>query len=235
MPKHLNLSSGLAYFYISVLFGWLIFIWSHLEKIYMKKVVRGISTLRKIVKKIPPNKIVLLMAGMKDYQKVNFETLRIVIEENKFSGIYITVNRPYVNLKRLIAERGIDVSKIFFIDCISKMIPAPAGITFVKKAYEIKENCLFIPSPTQLTELALALTQAMARMKEPANKFLFLDSLSTLLIYSDVKTVVKFVHFLATRVRLLGIVGIMICTEKVSGGLLASLMEICDMVMEVKV
>jgi len=184
---------------------------------------------------MPLNKVVLFIASPKKYMKVNLQILKITTKENKFSGIYITVNRPFSTLMDIMEKHGIDTEKIFFIDCITKMIPAPKGISLVpQKKFEVKKNCIFIPSPARLTEIGLALSEALAGMKNPKNKFLYLDSLSTLSIYNDLTTIAKFVHFLTTRVRLFGVVGLIMCVEKkMDDKLFNILSEVCDITIEV--
>ena len=202
---------------------------------YEKK-LKGLKELDKFLKNMPLNKVVLFLANPKKYMDINLEIIKIVMKENKFSGIYVTVNRPFSTLMDIMKKKGIDTDRIFFIDCITKMIPAPRGISLIpQKKFEIKKNCIFIPSPARLTEIGLALSEALAGMKHPKNKFLYLDSLSTLSIYNDLGTIAKFVHFLTTRVRLFGVVGLIMCVEKKMDDRLSNILsEVCDMTIEVE-
>jgi len=201
----------------------------------IKTTIRSIKGLTKFIKNLPTNKIVLFFINPVNYMDVNLEIVKIITIQNKFSGIYITVNRPFTTLVEIMKKKGIDTDKIFFIDCITKMVPTPKGVSLLtKKQYEVTENCIFIPSPSRLTEIGLALSEALAGMKEPKSKFLYLDSLSTLLIYNDIETIAKFIHFLTTRVRLFGIVGIIMSIEKkVDERLFSILSEICDIIADV--
>ena len=201
---------------------------------YGKK-LEGLKELDKFLKNMPLNKVVLFLVNPKKYMNVNLEIIKIVIKQNKFSGIYITVNRPFSTLVNIMEKKGIDTDKIFFIDCITKMIPSPRGISLVpRKKFEVKKNCIFIPSPARLTEIGLALSEALSGMKHPKTKFLYLDSLSTLSIYNDLSTIAKFVHFLTTRIRLFGVVGLIMCVEKkMDNKLFNILSEVCDMTIEV--
>ncbi len=72
-------------------------------------------------------------------------------------------------------------------------------------------------------------------MKKRENKFLFLDSLSTLLMYNKPEIVAQFAHFLVTRLRRVGLIGIIISIEKqIDEKLLYLLVEICDKIWEVE-
>ena len=162
----------------------------------------------------------MFVVNAKKYTEVNIELLKILINESKMFGIYVTINKPYVSIKKILEKNNIDTERIFFIDCITKTSGGNPEIT---------ENCLYIASPKNLTELGVALSQAMSAMKSKENKFLFLDSLSTLLIYNTAGTVAQFSHFLATKLRLFGLKGIFISIEKeMDEKMLLTLMKFCD-------
>ena len=68
----------------------------------------------------------------------------------------------------------------------------------------------------------------------PGKKFLFVDALSTLVIYNSPNSLAKFSHFLMTRVKLLGLAGIFMVVEKEMGEvLLAQIKQFCDRVIKV--
>jgi len=201
---------------------------------YEKK-IKSMGELKEFIKSLPSNKIVLFLIDPKKYMNRNLSILKVFINQNMFSGIYITVNRPFDTLIKIMKEESIDTEKIFFIDCITKMMPSSDKVSLDSKSkYEKTKNCIFIPSPSRLTEIGLALSEALSGIEKPENKFLYLDSLSTLLIYNDLDTMVKFIHFLSTRIRLFGIVGIIMCVEKrIDERLFNILLEICDTIVEV--
>ena len=201
----------------------------------LKKEIRTTSEMAEFIEKLPQNRIVLIVVEPKMYMKRNLSLLKILVNQNKFSGIYITVNRPFDSLIQIMKDDFIDTEKIFFIDCITKMAPATSKISLTSRnKLERTKNCIFIPSPSGLTEIGLALSEALAGIENPKNKFLYLDSLTTLLIYNDLETIVKFVHFLSTRIRLFGIVGIIMCVEKIIEEKLFNILsEICDIIVDV--
>jgi KaiC/GvpD/RAD55 family RecA-like ATPase len=183
------------------------------------------TQINSFLKSLEPNKIVLFIVNPKKYHSVHAKILKGIIGIRKFSGIYITVNKPYDALVKYLKENKISLNNIFFIDAISKSVSEEIKLT---------ENCLFIPSPSHLTDLGIALTQALEGMKERKNKFLILDSISTLLIYNDFDTVAKFVHFIVSRLRVFGLVGLIISVEKLlDEKMINILMEICDEVVEI--
>jgi len=190
----------------------------------MRKKIRE-TQIDEILRKLKPNKVILFIIDPKKYHSIHLKILRGIIEVKKFSGIYITVNKPYDSLVKYLKENGISTENVFFIDAISKSVSQEIRLT---------ENCLYIPSPSHLTDLGIALTQALENIERKEEKFLILDSISTLLIYNDFETVAKFVHFIVSRLRVFGLVGLIISVEKIlDEKMINILMEICDEVIEI--
>ena len=190
------------------------------------EVIKTDKRLKQFIKGLEPKTVVLFIIDAKKYHKIHPKVLKMIIEEKCFAGIYITINKPYNTLIKYLKENRINTKNIFFIDAISRV----AGGTI-----RMTKDCLFIPSPTQLTDLGIALTQALESMKHKGNKFIFLDSLSTLLIYNPFEVTAKFVHFIITRLRVFGLVGLIISIEKqIDERMLNILIEMCDKVVEVK-
>ena len=48
--------------------------------------------------------IALVTVNPKDYQKSNVEVLRLLVNEQKTPGVYVTLNKPYDIMQRLLAE-----------------------------------------------------------------------------------------------------------------------------------
>ncbi len=198
-----------------------------MKKLKYAPKIKTKASLEKEIDSIKPNSVVLFVVSGKNYHTINLEILRTTIQKKKFSGIYITVNRPFKSLKKYLEENKIDTERIFFIDMITKT---------AKEKMEITRNCLYIPSPTNLTDLGIAISEALSAMKDASKKFLFLDSLSTLLIYNSKEVVAKFVHYLVTKVKILGLIGLMISIEKqIDEKLMYLLLEMCDKAVEVDI
>ena len=113
----------------------------------------------------------------------------------------------------------IDINKFFFIDCITRTAEGRA---------EREKNCLFISSPNNLSELGLAFIQAIQAMPE-GKRFIFMDALSTLLIYNSAGTTARFSHFLMTKIKLLGLNGVFMSVEEgLDKQLLSQIEQFCD-------
>ena len=189
--------------------------------------VKNLKELEKELRNLPPNSVVMFITEAETYFKDIVRIVKILVNTLELDGIYISVNKPYQSLVELFKKNKINFDKVFFIDCITKTVGGKPEIT---------KNCLFIASPQNLTELGIALSQAMEAMKEKKNKFLILDSLSTLLVYNSAGTIARFSHFLTTRIRLSKFKGIFIIVEKeMDKKLLSTLKEFCDRAIKLKI
>lgn len=178
---------------------------------------------KKELKDLEENPIISFLVAEDKYNETNISILKILINEFKMPGVYITVNKPYKSVAGTLKNNGIDTSKIFFIDTVTKLAKGEEPRT---------ENCLFMESPESLTDLSIALGEAVNSI--PGDKFIFLDTLSTLLIYNEAGTVTKFAHFLTSRMRAWSVKGIIISLIKeTKPELQAELAQFCDKIVDV--
>jgi len=176
--------------------------------------------------KLPIEFIVLIVSSADVYSIAQEVALRVLIKKKEMYGAYVTFNRPYNTLKISIAEQGIDVSKLFFIDLITES----AGGSAERSS---EDKCFFVSSPKNLTELSILMEQAMLRLPRE-KRFVFIDSISTMLIYNDPDTVLRFIHSLTGKMRLLGITGIIFLLEKESDEKFkAQVAQFCDKVISI--
>ncbi|RMF54725.1 hypothetical protein D6745_04375 [Candidatus Woesearchaeota archaeon] len=173
---------------------------------------------------LPDNFIVGIVTKSDKYEKVNLHILNMMLHQKGHFGGYVAVNRPYKNMVELLTNQNMDFSNLFFIDCITQKLGG--RITN-------DENCVYINSPSNLTDLAIALHNfAIAEVN--AKKFLMIDSISTLLIHNDHETVQKFIHYLTGKIRLWGLKGVMITLhEETDEKLIAELSQFCDKIIRV--
>lgn len=164
---------------------------------------------------LPKNFIVLLVSSSGHYQENNLNILKLLLNDRKMQGIYINVTKSCENISDLMRSKGIDISKLFFIDCVT----LNSGFKPVKK-----DTCLYVNSPSDLTEISIVLDQ-LVQTNTTEGKFLFLDSLSTLLIYNSPNITSKFAHFLTVKLRQWKITGILITLEKETDEKLLSLIS----------
>lgn len=158
---------------------------------------------------VPPNK----------HEKLNFALLNILTNKKNFQGCYITVNKPHKHLVGLLKKNKVNSKNLVFIDCITKNISRSAAV---------EGNCIFIDSPTNLTALGIAIKEVVDLMK-PGQRFVFIDSLSSLLLHNSTAKVLKFFHFLSGKMRIWEIDGLMVSLHtETDKKLIAEIAEFCD-------
>jgi len=63
--------------------------------------------------------IVLVRVSSGDYKKANIEILKLLVNEQKIPGIYVTLNKPFEVMQRLLKQNKIDPRLIIFIDAFT--------------------------------------------------------------------------------------------------------------------
>ena len=145
--------------------------------------------------------ILLVTVDAKNYQNTAIGLVKSLVTEQNVPGVYVTLNKPYEIVQRVFASNNIDTRLVIFIDATAR--------TEAKKV----ENCLYIGSPEKLSDMSVAMDQAIKAL--PTNeKFLIFDSLNTLSIFNKPATVARFIHFLTGKMREWRIKGIIITLEK---------------------
>jgi hypothetical protein len=171
------------------------------------------------VKGLHDNPIIIASAKSKYHMLVVSALLDMLVNERGIGGVYISVSRPYGYIMDALKETGAETSKVFFVDCISQM----AG-----KGGDKAENVVFVENPGSLEEVSMYLDRMLGKVPTE-KKFLFLDSLSSLLIYNNEKSVKEFTHFIINKMRLDKISGIVLSTEKKEAeDLVRTLIPMCD-------
>jgi hypothetical protein len=154
---------------------------------------------RSIVPDLEQGKSLILVLSSADTAREN--TLAM-IRDLTVAGYFIVIistNEPFEVLRRTYEKNGIDRSSIFIIDAITNYAvgSTPEGIPGVK----------FISSPSNLTELGIAITGVMGELQSEKTCLIF-DSVNTMFIYLPSVDVSKFLHYIGNRLRILGIPGI---------------------------
>lgn len=147
--------------------------------------------------------IILAVASARDYNEANIDFLKFLIYSKNEPGVYLTFNKPFDTMKYILEQENIDPRMIIFIDAIT----LPSG----GKAQD-SERCLYLDDLRNLSDLAVIIDEAIDAIPFD-NKFLFLDSLSTLLLYNNTGSVAKFVHFLTGKLRSWNLDGIFLSLE----------------------
>jgi hypothetical protein len=111
----------------------------------------------------------------------------IVALQEKRSIIYLSLNRPFSTLKRIFEKNGCRTDRIYFLDCVTQM-----GHKMYNPQYE---RVIFAESPQDIGEGG-KIPEGIKKhlMNVSGKKFIIMDALRTLTIYSDEVTVVRFIE-----------------------------------------
>lgn len=148
-------------------------------------------------------KLYLVVSAANKLRQNNIEVLRNLIQ-NDHPVLIVTTNQPYATLVKNYEENGLDLKHIYFIDAITKY--ATGKIT------EGADNCRFVNSPSNLTDLGIAITEMLDNIPEE-KPFILFDSISTMLIYIPSINISKFFHFVTSKLRLMDSSGIFLAVE----------------------
>ena len=163
--------------------------------------------------------IALINLKPDSYQRANIDIVKFLTVEEKTPGVYITLNKPHEVIEKGFKKEGVDTRLIIYIDSVSKVNGDSA-----KKI----GNCLYIGNPERLSDMSVAADQAVNALPG-GDKFIILDSLNTLLLYNHERTVMRFAHYLATKMREWKIKGIVIILKHSQGNAIADeIVQFCD-------
>ncbi len=137
------------------------------------------------------------------------------------AGVYVCFNKPQKAVKELLEKRGVDTSKVFFIDCITASLGEA----------ENEKNVIHIQSPSDLTSLSIAINEFLEKV--PGEKFLLIDALATLLIYNTEALVIKFVKSMVEETSRYGLKTVMLTPEARGGDLVNRISLYFDKVLRV--
>ena len=167
--------------------------------------------------------VALATVDAKNYQKTNLEIIRYLIEDKNVPGVYVTLNKPFETMIGVFKKEKIDPRMVIFIDAVTKTSGGKIEKT---------EKCLFIGAPDNLSDISIAMDQAV-RALPSEERFVFFDSLSTLLMYNNIVTVARFIHFLAGKMRVWKVKGIIVSLRKKQDQeLIDELMQFCDIMLD---
>ena len=177
-----------------------------------KKLVEEISKLRE-------KEIALVICSQANVPETNTDLLKL-IAENGSHAIALSITHPYESLEK---ELGKLSKKFFFIDCISRS----GGLE------ERGENHLCVDNPARLTEIGIAITEGFKALPE-GKKFLFVDAISGLSVYTNKSVFSNFSRFLTGKTREFGACGVIVSVANaMDNDMQSQLAQFCDKVIDI--
>lgn len=159
------------------------------------------------------NPVILINVSPVIYHQVVLDTLRY-FSERFGTGLYITLNKPCVTLQAAFGKAGVPAERVVYLDSITNT------------AEHDTESCRYLGRMRELTDICVAVMKLASEKKVT---FVLLDSVSTLLLYNDTKSVARFCHAVAEKLRSMGLSGALILVEMEEGkDMAAQLAQFCD-------
>jgi hypothetical protein len=86
---------------------------------------------------LPEHWLLSFVMNTEDYLEKNIAILNEVLKQEDAVGVYVTLNRPFSVLIKILEKNNINTDKLFFIDCITKTIGSESE----------EKKCLFLENP----------------------------------------------------------------------------------------
>jgi len=144
-------------------------------------------------------------------------------------GIYVSSNRPSKNLIEKVKEyeydlkNDIEKGRIWIIDLISKNVG------------DSELNNIIYISSLELSAMQMAIEKALAWLKgKDKQGWILFDSIATLLLYNSPDSLLKHLHFVFGKLRVLGIDAIIFTiNEGVDKKVISMIRQLCDTIITV--
>ena len=176
---------------------------------------------------LPSNYLIMVTSPPEEYVTTILSVLKHVVTPETI-GVYISVNKPYFSLTEIMKAQKIPTANMYFLDCASGLMG---------KTPQELERTYILSGPTNLTELSITLSTLLSSDKlkgKESQTILFLDSISTFLIYNDANVVARFLHTIAGRVRTHNIRGVFFSLhDDITKGPIASTVQFHDKVLRI--
>lgn len=147
--------------------------------------------------------VTLLEIPVEKAMEINVNAIK-VLQDMGYEGVYITLSKDYIELSKIFREKGIDMGKIAFIDGISQMY----GVSEVSSP-----NVTYVSGPLSIDALSDAVTKRVETMHAD-KKFVFLDSITTILLYNSLEKTIEFSNFITNSFKKMKVVGIVVSISR---------------------
>lgn len=166
---------------------------------------------------IRENQVLLCTTSAEDYLTRRIDILNGLTSNNK-NICYISFTKPYTSIKQELSTAGF--SDVFFIDTLTMSVQKPPEA----------DDCLFVQAPTALIDISVAISKVI---EKKGSVSLLFDSLSSLLVYQDSLTLIKFLHNIINKSRVQNVKLVFLVLKKdVDSELVKDLYMFVDKVVE---
>jgi KaiC/GvpD/RAD55 family RecA-like ATPase len=164
--------------------------------------------------------ITLVEVPTEHHLNVNVESLKILINQLKYKCIYVTLNKSCSELDKIYKSKGINIENLYIVDAVSQMYGGAKTNT---------KRCVYTAGPLDIDSISSSIQQLL---NTPGNQkvCVFLDSLSSVVLYNSIPRTIRFSQFLTAFLKKMNAYGVMVSVAKGKSTkeLINNLSKICD-------
>jgi KaiC/GvpD/RAD55 family RecA-like ATPase len=181
--------------------------------------------LTKKYKRLGTGWVTLLQIPADKHMEVNEEAVRILINVLGYNCVYITLGKSCIELDKKFKAKGVDTNNLYFIDAISQMYGE--SLTDAKR-YN------YVSGPLDIDSITATLHQTLATL-QGQKACVFLDSVTTVLLYNSIARTIRFSQFLTRTLKEMHVTGVMVSVAKgdTTKKLFEELTTLCDETIEI--
>lgn len=153
--------------------------------------------------KLPSDGILLLQTPIDTAPQINAEAIKL-LQEAGYEGIYITLSQAYVELVKTFQINSVSLDKLAVIDAISKLY----GIEQIKNP-----KVIYVDGPLSMNAISEGITQINSQITN-TKKFVFFDSVTTILLYNSLERTLNFIDFLIQSFKKMHLIGILVSVSE---------------------
>jgi KaiC/GvpD/RAD55 family RecA-like ATPase len=167
----------------------------------------------------------LVQVPSESHLQVNVEALKVLISEMGYKCIYITLGKTCGELEKMYKQEGVQTDNIYYIDAISQMYGESKINT---------KRCTYTAGPLDVQSITVNVRELLAKLGE-GKKCVFLDSVTTVLLYNSLSRTLRFSQFLTQSLKSMDVTGIMVSIAKGKSTvqLIKELSKYCDEVVNI--
>jgi archaellum biogenesis ATPase FlaH len=187
----------------------------------------GLET--KIANVSPGSIVILEFPAEANQVKLAAEFLKFK-EKTRSRGVYVSSNRPTNNLIEKVKDYGYDLKKALVEDRVKV-------VDLVSKSGGDDEvsGVIYISSASELSTTQMAIEKAINQIRDKDGSFWFLlDSIATPLVFNPPESLLEFLHFLISRLRILRVDGIIFTvSEGIPRNVISTIRQFCDVIIKI--
>jgi hypothetical protein len=134
--------------------------------------------------------VLMMELPSEEYFTANASSIK-TLTDSGYEGVYVSFQRPFVNIFSLFQKQGINVDKLLIID---------NATAWNEGVQEKNPQCVRVPSEMDVTMLIQTICTSLSRLKSK-ERFVCIDSLSTMALYEPFSDPLEVSELLVRMVR----------------------------------